>query len=110
VTFNLSGNGFAHAGDARPSHWKPLADQIFQKVFQMIFDNLDERILHMLDDGFTVNDSNDVAEITVRIEVTRPDDDDGTLRFRLRFPGGAKLEIQIGRRQLIEDLRQLRQL
>jgi hypothetical protein len=24
--------GFAHAGDARPSHWLPLADRIFQKV------------------------------------------------------------------------------
>jgi hypothetical protein len=24
--------GFANAGDARPSHWKPLADQIFHAV------------------------------------------------------------------------------
>ena len=24
--------GFANAGDARPSHWKPLADQIFQAL------------------------------------------------------------------------------
>jgi hypothetical protein len=24
--------GFAHAGDARPSHWKPLADLIYQAV------------------------------------------------------------------------------
>jgi hypothetical protein len=26
--------GFAHAGDARPSHWRPLADRIFQAVQQ----------------------------------------------------------------------------
>jgi hypothetical protein len=25
-------NGFAHAGDARPSHWRPLADLIFEAV------------------------------------------------------------------------------
>jgi hypothetical protein len=25
-------NGFANAGDARPSHWKPLADQIFRAL------------------------------------------------------------------------------
>lgn len=25
-------NGFKNAGDARPSHWKPLADLIFQRV------------------------------------------------------------------------------
>jgi ribonucleoside-diphosphate reductase alpha chain len=24
--------GFANAGDARPSHWRPLADQIFRKL------------------------------------------------------------------------------
>jgi hypothetical protein len=24
--------GFANAGDARPSHWRPLADQIFQQA------------------------------------------------------------------------------
>jgi hypothetical protein len=27
-------NGFAHAGDARPSHWKPLADRILQAANQ----------------------------------------------------------------------------
>jgi hypothetical protein len=27
-------NGFKNAGDARPSHWKPLADLIFQAVQQ----------------------------------------------------------------------------
>jgi hypothetical protein len=27
-------NGFANAGDARPSHWRPLADRIFQAVQQ----------------------------------------------------------------------------
>ncbi len=26
--------GFANAGDARPSHWRPLADQIFQALEQ----------------------------------------------------------------------------
>jgi hypothetical protein len=25
-------NGFANAGDARPSHWKPLADQIIRAI------------------------------------------------------------------------------
>ena len=28
-------NGFANAGDARPSHWKPLADRIFEAVQAM---------------------------------------------------------------------------
>ena len=68
----------------------------------MPFDSLDEHILQMLDDGFTVNDSNEVAEIAVRIEVTRSDDDDDRLWFRFRFPGGEKLEIRVSRRQLIE--------
>jgi hypothetical protein len=32
-------NGFANAGDARPSHWKPLADRIFHAVQQGVEDN-----------------------------------------------------------------------
>ena len=97
---------------AGPSHWKPLADQIFNTQAEGNFSDDKIHATGRAEPGprwprlleFEIDDGGEVATISgVEVEIVRLSDDDGArLQLQLGFPGGEKFIVYLSRNQTLE--------